>query len=144
MNIVEESIVIDKPRKVVFDFFADPSTVTLYSSNVVEYDVVSGGPTEIGRKAKLAVKVAGVRLEYTDELTEFEDGAAMTLRATEGRIPYTLRMSVADVGEGTRVTFHQETESFGGVFKFADKLVLKMYSRDVRGNLENAKVLLEE
>ena len=41
------------------------------------------------------------------------------------------------------MSWHQEMESFKGVFKFADGIVLKLYSRDVRSNLEKAKTLLE-
>ena len=48
-------------------------------------------------------------------------------------------------GEGCRVTFEQEVDSLGSFFgKLADPIVTKMYSRDVRGNLENLKILLEE
>jgi hypothetical protein len=34
-------------------------------------------------------------------------------------------------------------ESLKGYFKFADPLVMKLYSRDVRSNLEKAKTILE-
>ena len=48
-------------------------------------------------------------------------------------------------GEGCKVIFDQEVGSLGGFFgHLADPLVTKMYSRDVKGNLENLKVLLEE
>ena len=52
-------------------------------------------------------------------------------------------MTFTDEGSGTKVTWLQESESLGGVFKFADGLVMKMYSQDVRSNLEKAKTLLE-
>jgi hypothetical protein len=41
------------------------------------------------------------------------------------------------------VTWLQESESLGGVFKMADGLVIKIYSKDVRSNLEKAKAILE-
>lgn len=34
-------------------------------------------------------------------------------------------------------------ESLKGVFKLADPIVLKMYARDVRSNLEKVKTILE-
>ena len=52
-------------------------------------------------------------------------------------------VTFSDEGSGTRVTWLQESESLGGVFKLADGLVMKLYSRDVRSNLEKAKTLLE-
>ena len=143
MLTVEESIVIDKPCAEVFAFFTDPDNVAVYSSNLTDYKVVSGGNTDIGRKAQFTVKVVGVKLDYTDELVEFEEGKHYKLASNQGRIPYTIDMSFEDEGDSTRVVWHQESESLGGVFKFGDPIVLKMYSRDVKSNLEKAKTLLE-
>jgi uncharacterized membrane protein len=144
MLTVEESLVIDKPRAEVFDFFATPENIPVYSSNVVEYDVVSGGAHDIGREAKFAVKVVGVRLEYTDELVEFVENERVKTTSKEGRIPYSITLTFADEGAGTKVSWLQEVEQLGGVFKFGDGLVVKMYSKDVRSNLEKAKALLED
>jgi carbon monoxide dehydrogenase subunit G len=143
MPTIEESVVIDKPRAEVFAFFTDPESVNVYSSNIVDYRVVSGADAEIGRQAKFAAKVAGIKLDYTDELAEYDEGKTYKLASVEGRIPYTIAMSFSDEGSGTKVTWHQETDSLGSVFKFADPIVVKMYSKDVRSNLEKAKTLLE-
>jgi carbon monoxide dehydrogenase subunit G len=143
MPTIEESVVIDKPRAEVFAFFTDPESINVYSSNIVDYRVVSGADTEIGRHAKFAAKVAGIKLDYTDELTEYDEDTSYKLASVEGRIPYTIAMSFSDEGSGTKVTWHQETDSLGSVFKFADPIVVKMYSKDVRSNLEKAKTLLE-
>ena len=143
MLTVEESVVIDKPRPEVFEFFSDPDNVAVYSSNLVDYEVVSGGPREVGRSARFAVKVVGVRLEYTDEVTELVENERLSTASKDGRIPYSITMTFADDGLGTQVTWRQEVESLGGVFKLGDGLVMKMYSRDVRSNLDKAKALLE-
>ena len=143
MLTVEESIVIDKPRPEVFEFFSDPDKVVVYSSNVVDYEIISGNPREVGCKARVAVKVVGVRLEFTDELVELVENERSKTESRDGKIPYSITLTFGDEGSGTKVTWLQESESLGGVFKLADGLVLKMYSRDVRSNLENAKTLLE-
>ena len=143
MLTVEESIVIDKPRAEVFEFFTDPDNVAVYSSNLIDYKVVSGANTEIGRKAEFSVKVVGVKLDYTDELVEFDEGKHYKLASNKGRIPYSIDMRFEDEGDSTRVVWHQESESLGSVFKFGDPIVMKMYSKDVRSNLEKAKTLLE-
>ncbi|MBV9831775.1 MAG: SRPBCC family protein [Marmoricola sp.] len=143
MLTVEESIVIDKPCAEVFAFFTDPDSIALYASNISDYKVVSGENTELGRKATFTVRVVGVKLDYTDELVEFEDGKHYKLSSSGGRIPYTITMDFEDQGESTKVTWHQESESLGSVFKFADGLVIKMYAKDLKANLENAKTMLE-
>ena len=140
---IEESVVVDKPRQEVYEFLADPANVTLYSSNISEYEITSGQPTEVGRTARVVVKVAGIRLESTDELVEIDEGRMFKLESRDAKIPYTLTITLSDEGGGTRVTWLQESESLKGVFKLADSVVTKLYARDVRANLENAKTLIE-
>ena len=47
----------------------------MYSSNIIEYELVSGEKDKVGRKCRGAVKVAGRRLELTDEMVELEEAA---------------------------------------------------------------------
>ncbi len=143
MFTVEESIVINKPRLEVWAFMTDPDNVPLYSSNVVEDTLVSGEKQEVGRICRWVVKVAGRRLEMTDEMVEVERGRGGKYISKDATIPYTLSVHCEDLGEGTKVTWHQDMESLKGFFKFADPVVLKLYARDVRSNLEKAKTILE-
>ncbi|MET0999791.1 MAG: SRPBCC family protein [Marmoricola sp.] len=143
MLTVDESIVINKPRTEVYEFLIEPDNVPVYSSNVVEYELVSGEKDKVGRSCHGVVKVAGRRLEFTDELVENEPGRGGKLVSQDATIPYSLSLRYEDEGGGTKVTWHQEMESLKGVFKFADGIVLKLYSRDVRSNLEKAKTILE-
>jgi carbon monoxide dehydrogenase subunit G len=143
MLTVDETVVINKPRMEVYEFMTDPDNVPVYSSNIVEYEMVSGEKDEVGRVCKGVVKVAGRRLELTDKLVEAEKGRGGKLVSEDATIPYTLALSYDDEGEGTKITWHQEMESLKGFFKFADPIVLKLYSRDVRSNLEKAKTILE-
>ena len=143
MLTVDESIVINKPREEVLEFMIDPENVAVYSSNVVEYEKVSGENDKVGRKCRGAVKVAGRRLELTDELVEVEEGRRAKTVSEDATVPYSLEFTYEDEGEGTKLTWHQEVESLKGVFKFADPIVLRLYARDVRSNLEQAKDILE-
>lgn len=143
MLTIDESIVIHRPRLEVWEFMTDPDNVPVYSSNIVEYEMVSGEKQEVGRVCHGVVKVAGRRLELTDEMVEVEPGRAGKLVSEDATIPYTLSLHYEDEGDGTKVTWHQEMESLKGFFKFADQIVLKLYARDVRANLEKAKTILE-
>ena len=143
MLTIDESIVIHRPRLEVWEFMTDPDNVPVYSSNIVEYAMVSGEKQEVGRVCHGVVKVAGRRLELTDEMVEVERGRAGKLVSEDATIPYTLSLHYEDEGDGTKVTWHQEMESLKGFFKFADQIVLKLYARDVRANLEKAKTILE-
>jgi uncharacterized protein YndB with AHSA1/START domain len=144
MLTTDESVTINKPRSEVFTWFTDPANVTVYSSNIVDYDITSGQSNEIGRTGRAVAKVAGIKLESEDTLVEYVEGERYKLVADKARVPYTLTITFSDEDGGTKVRWLQESESFKGVFKLADKLVLKLYSRDVRNNLEKAKAILEE
>jgi carbon monoxide dehydrogenase subunit G len=143
MLAVEESIVIARPRAEVWDFLTDPENVTVYASNIVEYEMVEGDKHTVGRRCRGAAKVAGRRVEFTDEMRESEPAAHTRLVSEDATIPYSLDLSYAEEDGGTRVTWHQEVESLKGIFKFADPIVMRLYARDVRANLENAKTILE-
>ena len=143
MLTVEESIVINRPRMEVWEFMTDPDNVPVYSSNIVEYEMVSGEKHEVGRVCRGVVKVAGRRLELTDEMVEVEPGRGGKLVSKDATIPYTLSVDYVDEADGTKVTWRQEVESLKGFFKFADPIVMKLYARDVRSNLEKAKTILE-
>ena len=143
MLTVDETIVINKPRAEVWEFMTDPENVPLYSSNIVEYEMVSGEKLEVGRKCHGVVKVAGRRLEMSDEVVELEAGRHSKLVSEDATVPYTLSFDFEDAAGGTKVSWHQEVESLKGIFKFADPIVLKLYARDVHSNLEKAKTILE-
>lgn len=143
MLTIDESIVINRPRSEVWDFMIEPDNVPVYSSNIIEYELVSGEKSKVGRKCRGAVKVAGRRLEMTDELVEVEEGHWAKTISEDATIPYSLELTYEDKGDSTKILWHQEVESLKGVFKFADPIVLKLYSRDVRSNLDKAKTLLE-
>lgn len=146
MPTIDDSIVIDRPRQDVYDFMSEPSNVPVYSTNVVEYEQVSPGQREKGTRDRGAVKVAGRKFDFTQEIVEHVPGERLVFRSLEApmNMSWTLDWKLEDEGEGrTRVRFHQEA-TLGGFFgKLGDSLVTKLYSRDVRGNLENLKALLE-
>ena len=143
MLTIDETIVINRPRSEVWDFMIDPENVPVYSSNIIEYELVYGEKDKVGRKCRGAVKVAGRRLELTDEMVEIEEGRRAKTVSEDATVPYSLEFTYEDEGDGTKITWHQEVESLKGVFKFADPIVLKLYARDVRSNLDKAKTLLE-
>jgi uncharacterized membrane protein len=144
MPEIEESIVIARPREEVYEFMTASDSVQLYNSNVVDYELVSGEERTVGAVARGVSKVAGRRLEWTTTIREIDDGKRTLIASTESKIPFSIEMRFEDDPGGTKVTWMQHTDELGGFFgKLADSLVVKMYARDVQGNLEKAKLLLE-
>ena len=144
MPIVEEAIVISRPAMEVFEFVTEPENVLLYSSNVAEYEQVSGGPRDVGGVARGTVRVAGRRLNFTTELVEVEPGRM----AKVGRLTQAFRSGLSCAStrwpSGLGLPGIKRPKSFGGFYgKIGDAVVVKVYARDVKSNLANAKTLLE-
>lgn len=148
MPVVEDSIEIEAPRAEVFAAMDDPANVSLTNSSIIEYEQEGDGARGKGTRHRGVIKVAGRKIAFVDEITEYEPGEHLTLRSVEApaKMSWSLEVRVEDAGEGrSRLVFHQDIGSLGGFFgRLSDGLVTKMYAKDVRANLENIKTLLEE
>lgn len=139
-----ESIVIDRPVTEVFRYMSNPDNLPEWGSNVVEYKLLSGSPDEVGAVLDVTARVAGVRIHATEEIADYQENKMLRIRSKESKIGYDRELDFESDGDGaTRVTFRQDADAGTGLFKFADTVVVKLYSRDVRSNLENAKTILE-
>lgn len=143
MPRVEESVHIERPVAEVFAYVADPDNQTTIQSNMIEFH--SDGPLEKGRRTNGVTRVAGRKIEWTAEVTEFEQDRRVEIRSIDAPMDFHITWQYEPEDGGTRIRFEQEVGSLGSFFgRLADPVVTKMYARDVRSNLENLKTLLEE
>jgi carbon monoxide dehydrogenase subunit G len=143
MHEVIESIYIKRSPEDVHAFLMDSDNVTLWQSNVVDYELLDDEYRK-GSKFRGTNKVAGRKLDWEMEVAEHEFGAHALMRSTKAPMDFTLEYTFIPVDDGTRMTYHMVAESLGGFFgKLADPLVTRMYQKDVRSNLEVLKELLE-
>ena len=144
MPVVDDSIIINRPREEVFAFALDPTNVPLYNSNLIEFKQLTPGPVQKGTQNAGAVKVAGKRIDFTNEIIEFEEGRRWLSRTIDSPFPVDLEVTYEDVESGTKITWHEEAEGLGSFFgKLADPLVARMRAKDVRSSLGQLKDLLE-
>jgi uncharacterized membrane protein len=145
MPEIEESIEIARSQQEVYDFVRDVDNAVLWQSNLVEYHQETDGPRGKGTRDRGAVRVAGKKLTFTQEIVEYDPPDRTVFRSLEAPMSWELELRYEPVGgDRCRVTIHQHTREFGGFFgRLGDAIVTKMYSRDVRGNLENLRDLLE-
>ena len=144
MPVIEDTIVINKPRAEVFAYVADSANLLDWSSNIIEYEATPPGPVQADTTTKGVTRVAGRNVEWTAKVTELEDGVMFGYQSVESPMAFTYTYSFADVADGTRVTFHQDVPTIGGFFgKLADPIVTRMYAHSVAANLANLKEMLE-
>lgn len=144
MPVIDESIVINKPRAEVYAFAADSTHLLDWSSNIIEFEATPPGLVQADTTAKGVTRVAGRNVEWTSRVIEFEDGVRYTYESVESPMAFTYSYRFEDAEGDTKVMFHQDVPTIGGFFgKLADPIVTRMYSRNVSANLANLKELLE-
>lgn len=144
MPRIRESVHINRPVDEVFAYATDPANQTLIASNMIEYDLDAPSMAK-GARASGTTRVAGKRINWTSEVTEYDEGSRVEIRSIDAPMDFEIAWSYEQDGDATLVTFEQTVPDTGGFFgKLTDPIVTKMYSRDVRSNLENLKTLLED
>lgn len=144
MPVVEESIVINKPRTEVFAYAADSENYLHWASTLTAFEATPPGPFQADTTAKGVVRVAGRSVDWTAEMADFEDGVVFGLRSVESAMPFDYSYRFEDVADGTRVTFRTDFPDPTGLFgKLTEPVGLRIYSHGVKTNLANLKALLE-
>lgn len=140
---VTESIHIDRTPDNVHAFLMSEENALLWQSNLVRYELLDEEYRK-GARFRGASRVAGRTVEWVVEIAELEKGHRSLMRTVEAQIPFELEYLFAAEDGGTRFTWHMESESLGGFFgRLADPLVMRMFTKSVKANMETLKELLE-
>ena len=148
---VEESIIINRSPEDVFAFLTARKNDPVWMAAVVESEWLEPAARDtdasigIGRRGRMVMRNMGRRLEYVDEVTDYEPGRRIAHRTVEGPIQLTTACLTEPVGDGCRATVVAETDSFvdGPLGKLANPIVGRILSRGFRADLATLKDLLE-
>jgi uncharacterized membrane protein len=145
MPEIEESVEIGASCQETFAYINDPEAQVVWQSNLVEYHQETEGDRGKGTRDRGLVRVAGKKISFTQEIVEHDPPHRIAIRSLEAPISYELEVRCEELAtDRCRVTMHQSVGDMGGFFgRLGDAMVTKMYSRDVRGNLEHLRDLLE-
>ncbi|MDQ0260284.1 SRPBCC family protein [Sinomonas atrocyanea] len=144
MPTTDESIVIAASPERVFAYLEDPANLPSYQATILRAE--SDGPAAVGTRIRGTSKILGRTFDWTMEVTEHELPTRFALKSVEGKISFTSAFTLAPEGEGTRVNYRLDADpGLGGVFgRIADPLVNKVYSRQIRADLETLSQILTE
>lgn len=144
MPSIHESIVIERPQETVFEFSSDPSNVPRYSPSIVRYEPIDDGPLGKGSRVEGSIKVAGKRIDFEEEIVEFDPPRRFSARTIESPIPFRVTIWSDTVNDGTLLEWLTEADQFGGFFgKLAEPVVVGMCRRELKADLERLKHLIE-
>jgi carbon monoxide dehydrogenase subunit G len=138
---MENSIYIDRPPQVVWDFFTNPANSPLWSSAESE-QWTTDGPHGVGSTQSAVGKVLGRNYESTAEITAWDPPHEHGRKSTSGPFPWEAKIILEPKGAGTQLNYHI-TGEVSGFFKIAEGLVVKQLVKAMDTNFEVLKQLLE-
>ena len=139
---IKSSIVIDRHVEDVWDHAADVGTWPEWNSQLVDTNVTTEGPIDVGTTYRYTARMMGRDIEHESEITEFDPPHRICFRTPTGAMPLEGCYTLEARGEQTLVTIAAEG-SVEGFLSFAEPLIEKMANRMWRTNLENLQEELE-
>jgi hypothetical protein len=148
---VEESIFISRSPEDVFAFLVVRKNDPVWMAAVVESEWLEppAGDTDtqisIGRRGRMVMKNMGRRLEFVDEVADYEPGRRIAHRTVEGPIQLDTACLAEPAADGCRATVLGETDNLiGGPFgKLANPIAARLVRRGFKTDLARLKNLLE-
>src|SRR5215813_13115202 len=143
MAHAEESITINKPASVVYDFLMDGTNNVHWRPAVLDVQRVAGKPSGVGAVFKQGVKgPGGRRIDADYEVVEAKPDELIKFQVIAGpaRPTGTFNLSPADGGTRLKFTLHFEPKGFA---RLMDGMINKTMQSEV-AMLANLKEYLEK
>lgn len=141
MAHAENSITIDLPVNVVFDFIVDGANNPLWRPSVLDIQLVPGKPTGVGAVFKQGLKGPGGRIDGDYEIVECQANQLIKFQVITGPARPTGTYKFELSGNSTRLTFilHFEPK---GLARLMDPMIASSMKSEV-AMLSNLKTYLE-
>jgi hypothetical protein len=134
-------VIIARPLEEVAAYVIDPSNEPEWISGIVESTPEMPGPIGVGSHVRRVAKFMGRRIEYAPAVLELEPHSHLLMR-TDKPFPMTIDYRFSSSGGTTR--FEQWLQGGpGGVMGLLDPLMAAMVRRNVRGDMQRLKAILE-
>ncbi|MCO4772473.1 MAG: SRPBCC family protein [Deltaproteobacteria bacterium] len=139
---IEQSIWIDRPVPVVFDFISDASNFSKYIPGLIEAERIGLDVASKGDHIRSKMSVLGTKLEVLAEWTRYEPNVAIGSRNVEG-MPVDMLTTFHEENGGTRIERVLNMEPKGLFGTITAPLVRRTADRNAVTEFETLKELLE-
>ena len=139
---VKAEIVINRSREDVASFAMNSDNDPIWIGGIVESKMLTDSPLGKGTNVSRVAKFLGKRIEYINEIIEYDPAGLLVMRSIKGPFPMTIRYQFEDASGGTLARIHVQGES-SGFYKLAAPLLARAVKGNVKNDLETLKDLLE-
>lgn len=134
---------IDKPRKDVFAFVANPNNMSKWNAAVVSLEQITPGALSVGSKYKSIGEMMGRRIEGEMQVSAYEPDTKCGFQVNAGPMQVNLTLAFKTVGTGTKVSLHAQGNP-AGFFKLAEGMMASRVKSMMEENLARLKSVLEK
>jgi len=139
---VTVSVVIEKPRAEVAAYVVDPANETGWIVGIRKSTPLTDGPVRVGVQVAREASFAGRRIEYVNEVVEYDPGTLLKMRSVKAPFPMEITYTFEDAAGGTRFSNHI-TGGPGGIARVLSPLMAMGVKRNVSKDLQRLKAVLE-
>jgi Polyketide cyclase / dehydrase and lipid transport len=132
---------IRRPVAEVAAFVIDPANEPTWIGGIEESAPLSADPIRPGSRVRRVAKFMGRRIEYTPEVMEYEPCRRLLM---ETRVPFPMTIEYVFGERAGGTSFTQRLRGGPtGIMGLLSPIVASMVRRNVRGDMERLRVLLE-
>jgi len=91
---IDFDLTIGRRPEEVFEYLEDPEKVSQWQAWAVEIKQETDGPRGVGTRFRDVRKFLGRRIESTVEFTEYEPPRILSLKVSDGPIPFRVRQTL--------------------------------------------------
>ncbi len=140
---VQTEVTIERPRREVAGYAADPDNVPSWYENIESVAWVTEKPVAVGSRIAFVARFLGRKLEYTYEITAYDPDEKLVMRTAEGPFPMETSYRWNDApGGGTVMSLRNRGEP-AGFSKIAAPFMAAAVRRANKKDLALLKTILE-
>jgi carbon monoxide dehydrogenase subunit G len=140
---IEQSIIINRNAKEVFDFVKDVSNHKKFGTAFQDARKLTEGELREGSEVMRKVNFMGKSIEAHQQVKTFNQDHQITFETIEGPVPVEDSFIVEQIGDNeTRFTLSIEAK-LSGMMKFGASMMKGQIESQIQNDLNNLKNLLE-
>jgi uncharacterized membrane protein len=141
-DVVLETVV-ERPRADVAAYVTDWRNDPSWIGALRDVRLETEGPLGVGSRVARVASFLGRRIEYVNEVAEYEPDSRLVMRSVKAPFPMTVTYEFEDAGSGgTRLRIRAQGDA-SGFYRLARPLLDRAVERGIRGDLERLKRVLE-